>query len=130
MPGEGGHRPEEGVEVAAVGEGVEAAIRVEAIVRVEAARRRGGRPPPWRKVEAARCHRGSPPSWRPLTIVEAGSEWRPWREDLMRGGWSAATDLSGGGMNAATDLPWTEAHRNYDETQVQGDFILVRASGE
>jgi hypothetical protein len=47
------------VEVAAVGEGVEA------VVGVEAARchRRGGRPPSWRKVEAARRRRGRPPSW-------------------------------------------------------------------
>jgi hypothetical protein len=42
--GEGGCCPEEGVEVAAVGEGVEAAIGVEAIDGVEAARRRGSPP--------------------------------------------------------------------------------------
>jgi hypothetical protein len=67
------------VEVAATGEGVEAAIGVETVVGVEDAcrrgsRRRGGRPPSWRKVEAAAvveaaCHRGR--RWRPPAVAEA-----------------------------------------------------------
>jgi hypothetical protein len=67
------------VEVTAVGEGVEAVVRVEAAHRrgsppswrpptvavVEAARRRGGRwrPPAVAVVEAARRRGGRPPPW-------------------------------------------------------------------
>jgi hypothetical protein len=60
------------VEVAAVGEGVEATIGV------ESARRRGS-PPSWRKVEAARRRGGSPPSWRPPAVVEEGGGHPPSR---------------------------------------------------
>jgi hypothetical protein len=58
-PGKGGRRLEEGVEVAAVGEGVEA------VVGVESARRRGGRPlsPSWRPPAVVEEGGGRPPSW-------------------------------------------------------------------
>jgi hypothetical protein len=62
----GGRHPEEGVEVTAVREGVEA------IVGVEAARRRGSR------------RRGSPPSSRPPVVMEEGGGRPPsWRQPAV-----------------------------------------------